>query len=106
MLVVEREGAVVLWTIDRPQAKNAVDHATLQKQIATMEERDSQFLGMKKENTRLTEELRQTRDRMASAQESVGPAMARIEALGNEVKDLKKKLTFTEDQLEEARRKR
>jgi enoyl-CoA hydratase/carnithine racemase len=30
MLRVEREGTVVLWTIDRPQAKNAVDHATLQ----------------------------------------------------------------------------
>ena len=29
MLVVERLGAVVIWTIDRPQAKNAVDHATL-----------------------------------------------------------------------------
>jgi enoyl-CoA hydratase/carnithine racemase len=29
MLAVERQGAVVIWTIDRPQAKNAVDHATL-----------------------------------------------------------------------------
>ena len=29
MLVVERQGAIVIWTIDRPQAKNAVDHATL-----------------------------------------------------------------------------
>jgi enoyl-CoA hydratase/carnithine racemase len=30
VLVVERQGAIVLWTIDRPQAKNALDHATLQ----------------------------------------------------------------------------
>lgn len=29
MLRVEREGAVVVWTIDRPEAKNALDHATL-----------------------------------------------------------------------------
>ena len=29
MVVVERHGAIVIWTIDRPQAKNAVDHATL-----------------------------------------------------------------------------
>ena len=29
MLHVEREGAVVIWTIDRPEAKNALDHATL-----------------------------------------------------------------------------
>ena len=29
MLVVERQGAIVIWTIDRPQAKNALDGATL-----------------------------------------------------------------------------
>ncbi|MDB4933986.1 MAG: Enoyl-CoA hydratase [Labilithrix sp.] len=29
MLVVERQGSIVIWTIDRPQAKNALDHATL-----------------------------------------------------------------------------
>ena len=29
MLHIERQGAVVIWTIDRPQAKNALDHETL-----------------------------------------------------------------------------
>jgi enoyl-CoA hydratase len=29
MLVVERQGAIVIWTVDRPQARNALDHATL-----------------------------------------------------------------------------
>lgn len=29
MLKVERHSNVILWTIDRPQAKNALDHATL-----------------------------------------------------------------------------
>lgn len=29
MLRVEREGNVVIWTIDRPEAKNALDHATI-----------------------------------------------------------------------------
>ncbi len=29
MLHVERQGGVVVWTIDRPAAKNALDHATL-----------------------------------------------------------------------------
>lgn len=29
MLVVERQGATVIWTVDRPRAKNALDHATL-----------------------------------------------------------------------------
>jgi enoyl-CoA hydratase/carnithine racemase len=29
VLRVEREASVVVWTIDRPQAKNALDHATL-----------------------------------------------------------------------------
>jgi enoyl-CoA hydratase len=35
MLVVERErsGSVVIWTIDRPQAKNALDHATLNELV-------------------------------------------------------------------------
>ena len=40
MLVVERQGAVVIWTIDRPQAKNAVDHATLSDLIAAVAEAD------------------------------------------------------------------
>ena len=29
MLHVERQGGVILWTVDRPEAKNALDHATL-----------------------------------------------------------------------------
>lgn len=29
MLHVERQGGVVIWTVDRPGAKNALDHATL-----------------------------------------------------------------------------
>ncbi|MBX3209484.1 MAG: enoyl-CoA hydratase/isomerase family protein [Labilithrix sp.] len=29
MLCVERQGDVAVWTIDRPEAKNALDHATL-----------------------------------------------------------------------------
>lgn len=29
MLVIERQGAIVIWTIDRPRARNALDHATL-----------------------------------------------------------------------------
>jgi len=29
VLRVERQGAIVIWTIDRPEAKNALDHATL-----------------------------------------------------------------------------
>lgn len=29
MLHVERQGGVVIWTVDRPAAKNALDHATL-----------------------------------------------------------------------------
>jgi enoyl-CoA hydratase/carnithine racemase len=33
MLVVEREGAIVIWTIDRPQAKNALDHTTLNELV-------------------------------------------------------------------------
>ncbi len=31
MLHVERQGGVVVWTVDRPGAKNALDHATLAK---------------------------------------------------------------------------
>ena len=38
MLVVERQGAIVIWTIDRPQAKNAVDHATLSDLIEAVAE--------------------------------------------------------------------
>ena len=33
MLHVEREGPVVIWTIDRPGAKNALDHATLNELV-------------------------------------------------------------------------
>lgn len=33
MLHVEREGAVIVWTIDRPEAKNALDHATLNELV-------------------------------------------------------------------------
>ncbi len=29
MLHVERQGGVTIWTVDRPEAKNALDHATL-----------------------------------------------------------------------------
>jgi enoyl-CoA hydratase len=29
LLRVEREGRVAIWTVDRPEAKNALDHATL-----------------------------------------------------------------------------
>ena len=38
MLVVEREGAIVIWTIDRPQAKNALDHSTLNELIDAVAE--------------------------------------------------------------------
>lgn len=40
MVVVERHGAIVIWTIDRPQAKNAVDHATLGELIDAVGEAD------------------------------------------------------------------
>jgi enoyl-CoA hydratase/carnithine racemase len=40
MLVIERLGAIVVWTIDRPQAKNALDHATLQALIDAVGEAD------------------------------------------------------------------
>jgi enoyl-CoA hydratase len=33
VLHVEREGAVVIWTIDRPEARNALDHATLNQLV-------------------------------------------------------------------------
>jgi len=33
VLHVEREGSVVVWTIDRPAAKNALDHATLNELV-------------------------------------------------------------------------
>lgn len=38
MLVVEREGAIVIWTIDRPQAKNALDHTTLNELVDAIAE--------------------------------------------------------------------
>lgn len=38
MLVVERQGAVVIWTIDRPQARNALDHAVLRELIEAVAE--------------------------------------------------------------------
>ena len=40
MLVVEREraGSVVIWTIDRPQAKNALDHTTLNELVDAVSE--------------------------------------------------------------------
>ena len=33
MLRVEREGSIVVWTIDRPEAKNALDHGTLNELV-------------------------------------------------------------------------
>ncbi len=30
---MERQGAIVIWTIDRPEAKNALDHATLNELV-------------------------------------------------------------------------
>ena len=38
MLVVERQGAIVIWTIDRPQTRNALDHATLHDLIGAVAE--------------------------------------------------------------------
>jgi enoyl-CoA hydratase len=38
VLVVERQGAIVIWTIDRPQAKNALDHATLSELVEAVAE--------------------------------------------------------------------
>ena len=38
MLHVEREGAIVIWTIDRPEAKNALDHATLNALTAAVQD--------------------------------------------------------------------
>lgn len=38
MLHVEREGAVIVWTIDRPEAKNALDHATLNALTAAVKD--------------------------------------------------------------------
>ena len=34
---MEREGAVVVWTIDRPEAKNALDHGTLNALMAAVQ---------------------------------------------------------------------
>lgn len=38
MLVLERQGAVAIWTIARPEAKNALDHATLNELIDAVAE--------------------------------------------------------------------
>ncbi len=38
MLHVEREGAIVIWTVDRPEAKNALDHATLNALTAAVQD--------------------------------------------------------------------
>jgi enoyl-CoA hydratase len=38
MLVVERHGAIAIWTIARPQAKNALDHATLNELVDAVAE--------------------------------------------------------------------
>ncbi len=38
MLRVEREGPIVLWTIDRPEAKNALDHATLEELASAVDD--------------------------------------------------------------------
>jgi enoyl-CoA hydratase len=38
VLVVERQGAVAIWTIARPEAKNALDHATLNELIDAVAE--------------------------------------------------------------------
>jgi len=38
VLHVEREGTVVIWTIDRPEAKNALDHPTLHALMDAVQE--------------------------------------------------------------------
>ena len=38
MLHVQREGTVVIWTIDRPEAKNALDHPTLHALMDAVQE--------------------------------------------------------------------
>jgi enoyl-CoA hydratase len=38
MLIVARQGAIAIWTIDRPQAKNALDHATLHELVDAVSE--------------------------------------------------------------------
>jgi enoyl-CoA hydratase len=40
VLVVEREGDTLVWTIDRPEARNALDHATLQALLDAAGEAD------------------------------------------------------------------
>jgi enoyl-CoA hydratase len=41
MLRVERQGHVVVWTVDRPEAKNALDHATLGELVDAVREAGS-----------------------------------------------------------------
>lgn len=41
MLHVERQAGVVIWTVDRPEAKNALDHATLDALLDAVREADS-----------------------------------------------------------------
>lgn len=41
-LLVEREGSTLVITIDRPQARNAIDHATAKGLAAAMDELDSE----------------------------------------------------------------
>jgi enoyl-CoA hydratase/carnithine racemase len=38
VLLVERQGEVVVWTIDRPTARNALDHATLERLLDAVRE--------------------------------------------------------------------
>jgi enoyl-CoA hydratase len=38
LLRVEREGRVAIWTLDRPEAKNALDHATLHDLVDAVSE--------------------------------------------------------------------
>jgi enoyl-CoA hydratase len=41
VLSVERQGGVVTWTIDRPSAKNALDHATMDALLGAVREASS-----------------------------------------------------------------
>jgi enoyl-CoA hydratase len=38
VLHIERQGSVVLWTVDRPEAKNALDHPTLDALVSAIRE--------------------------------------------------------------------
>ncbi len=42
MLIVEREGAVAVWTIHRPESRNALDHATLRALAEAVGEANSE----------------------------------------------------------------